>query len=382
VKSSIRIMFLGLAAAGALAFAGIAAARSHPVLIVSNLDPLFATQELIVAGPTTDPPIAETTMYVGPGNGMTLRPTRPFGEVDADLMSNADYGNSIFQLYGDVVSVNPSAYKNNTCAPGLHSAVWIARLQPLFLDVTFKMPIYVDYAEGAQKSYASYVLKTCMPSPYDPYPGGAIFGGRFLDFQLYLGNFTRAVSNRWTTVVTPFDANGGLDSRGAAEAQSIVQQGSISTLDVKRTVKRHGKKHKKRYYTTITGQVTLENGTGVPASLQVYELFGKEGGPEIAELKADESGNFSLKVRQKHTASFAVVANQYGTFVRPPVCNPVLDIGFGPLACSSVATSDLVAARISKTVHIPNGGAGISPARARTIVNRRFLPAVRGRLTP
>ena len=46
---SVRLLFAGLAATGALVLAGVAAAGSHPLLIVSNLDSYIQNQELIVA---------------------------------------------------------------------------------------------------------------------------------------------------------------------------------------------------------------------------------------------------------------------------------------------------------------------------------------------
>src|SRR4051794_15947077 len=117
------MMFLGLAAAGALAYAGVAAAATHPALIVSNLDPLINDQEVILVVSPKDPPVAKATIYVGAGNVLALRPRLPFGVAAADFQSNADYGSSFFSLIGDVVNANPAAYVHNDCSPGLHAAV-------------------------------------------------------------------------------------------------------------------------------------------------------------------------------------------------------------------------------------------------------------------
>lgn len=372
---------MGVAAGTGLVLAGAAAAAgSHPYLFASNLDPYIDSQELIVAVPTNDPAVSEATLYVGPGASLDLRPGTTFGEADADFMANADYGNTIFQLAGDVASVSPTEYQHNSCAPGLHAAVWLARMTPLFLDVTISIPIYVDYAKPAQQQYASYVLKTCMPSPYVPYPAGAIFGGRLLDFQLYLGNFRQAHDGRWSAVITPFAPGGGTDFKGSAEAQSVVSQGAISNLAVRRTVKRHA--GHRRFFARIHGRVTTSDGRGIPADVQVYELFGKEGGPEVASLKADHRGFFSLKVRQKRTASYGIVATELGNEIKPPTCTPVLNIGFGPLTCASVTSSDFQAVRISRKVHVPRGGAGIPAWRAAAIVHRRLLSLRTGTLSP
>lgn len=375
-----RSLSVGLAAACALVLAGVASAAPHPLLITSNLDPFIGEQELIFAVPTNDPPVAEATMYVGPGTTLTTQPGTTFGEADADLITNAEYGNSVFQLVGNVISVNPTAYENNTCSPGLHTAVWLARMRPLFLSVNIVVPIYVDVASAGQSSYASYVLKMCFPSPYDAYPGGAIFGSRVLDFQLYLTNFKHAGNSRWTTVVTPFKAGGGANPQGAAEAQAVVTQGSISKLSVHLKAKRHGKH--KRYSAQVRGRVTTTNGKGIQSHIQVYQLFGKDGGPEVAELKTDGSGAFHVKVRQRRTASYGVVASQLGDSITPAVCNPVLDVGFGPLSCASLTSSDFQAVRLTKKVRVPKGGAGIARSRAMAILSRR--PGVRatGTLSP
>jgi hypothetical protein len=374
---------VGLAAAASLAVAGTAGATLHPVLIVSNLDPILQSQELIVAVPTSDAPVAEATMYVGAGDTLTLSPTKVFGEVVADFMSNADYGNTVFALVGELQAANPAAYTHNSCAPGLHDAVWLARTNPLLFNVEVRIPIYVDRATPAQQSYASYVLKMCMPSPYESFPGGAIFGGRMLDFQLYLDNFQTAASNRWTTVLTPFKAGGGgTDTQAAAEAQAIVNQGSVSTLKIKRVAKKGRGKHKTRYFAHIRGRVTLSNGSGVPATVEIYELFSKFGGPHVKTVKASANGSFHAVVRQKRTASFGVVASELGKEITPAVCNPVLQIGFGPLPCASLTSSDFFSARVSKKVHIPKGGRGVPAGRATAIMHSRFLSRVRGRISP
>ena len=380
MKSSFRALLAGSVAAGALMVAGVAAAGSHPLLIVSNLDSYLQTQELIVAVPTNDPAIYKSTMYIGRGTTLVLRPGATFGEADADLMSNADYGKSIFQLFGDVIAVNPASYKNNTCAPGMHAAVWLARMTPLFLNVHINVPIYVDRAGPSEQSYASYVLKTCMPSPYDPFPGGAIFGGRLLDLQLYLTNFRHAGNTRWTTVVTPYHVNGGPFPEASGEAQAVVSQGSISTLTVKRTVKKN-RKHK-RYYAELSGRVTTTTGTGIPSDIAVYQLFSKEGGPEVAALRTDDQGNFSLRVRQKRTAFYGIVATEFGSLVKPPVCTPELNIGFGPLPCATLATSDFQSVRVSQKIHIPHGGKGIGAGRAKAFLQHRLAARAAGRLSP
>jgi len=380
VKSSIRLLLGGLAATGALVLAGVAAAGSHPLLIVSNLDSYIQSQELVVAVPTNDPPVAEATMYVGPGVTLTTQPGTTFGLAGGDFMSNAAYGNSVFQVLGDVVSVNPASYQNNDCAPGLPAAVWLARMTPLFLNAAVLIPISVDPAGAGQQSYASYVLKTCMPSPYVPYPDGAIFGGRMLDFQLYLTNFLHAGDGRWTTVVTPFTAGGATDPHSSAEAQSVVSQGSISTLSVKLTVKTHHKH--KLYFAHIHGRVTTTAGAPIPSSVDVYQLFSKNGGPEVASRKTSANGAFHVIVRQKRTASYGIVATQLGDEVTPAVCTPVLNIGFGPLPCATLTTSDFQSARVSRRVHIPKGGGGISASRATAFLRSRLASRAAGRLSP
>jgi hypothetical protein len=380
VKSSIRSLLVGLVASCALVPTGVASAVSHPLLIASNLDSYIGDQELIFVVPTNDAAVAEATVYVGPGTTLTTQPGTTFGEAYADLISNAVYGNSTFELDGLVTSVNPTAYENNTCAPGLHTAVWLARMTPLFLNVNIDVPIYVDAARADQQSYASYVLKLCFPSPYIPYPDGAVFGARVLDFQLYLTNFEHAGDGRWTTVVTPFKAGAGPDPQQAAEAQAVVTQGSISSLSVLLKSKRHGKH--KRYFARIHGRVTTTDGRGIRSQIDVYQLLGEDVGPEVASLKTDDSGAFHLKVRQKRTASYGVVAAQLGNQIKPAVCNPVLDIGFGPLSCASLTSSDFQSARVTKKVRIPKGGAGIARSRALTILRRHLLGRAPGTLSP
>jgi hypothetical protein len=321
--------------------------------------------------PTNDPAVSEATMYIGPRTSITLQPGTTFGEADADLVSNGLYGNTIFQLGGDVISVNPASYKNNTCAPGLHAAVWLARMTPLFLNASIRIPIYVDSANPSEAPYASYRLKTCFPSPYVPFPDGEIFGGRLLDFQLYLTNFVHAGDSRWTTVVTPFANDGTPDPQGAGQAQSLVTQGSISILKVKRIAKKHGKHT--LYFAHVQGRVTTKSGVGISSHVQIFQLFTMEGGPEVAARNTDVNGNFSVTVRQKRSAFYGILASELGNTISPPVCSPVLNIGFGPLPCASLTNSDFQSARVSKKVRIPRHGVGISATRANVLLHRLAL---------
>jgi len=124
-------------------------------------------------------------------------------------------------------------------------------------------------------------------------------------------------------------------------------------------------------------------GVGVPAQVQVYEFFSKEGGPRVGITKADNSGAFSATVRQYRTATFVVVGSQYGQLVTPPACNPVLEIGFGPLTCSSVTTSDFYVAKVGKKVKIPKRGRGLPAGEAARILHSpSFLSRAGGRFLP
>lgn len=345
-----------LACIAALAAAAAAGAGITPLIVASNLDRYLNEQELIVGFGAKDDPVAETTVYVGPG--VTIEASKPGDTIGFgffDLLAGHDYGDTIVSAFADVKAADPASYVSNRCSPGRHAQVWLARLDLLILDVHPAVVIYVDPAPPAARRYASYMLKMCFPSPYVTYPPGAILQSRMLDLGMVFTNFRSAASNRWTVVAEPFKpGTDQADPAAAAEAQSVVRQGAmwVRAKRVSRVVKGH-----ERSFANVHGRAITAGGVGVQAYVDLFAFVGKSrDGIRIARRRTSPRGTFAFRVKLKRPTHYVVIAAKTGAEVTPATCDPVLDIGFGPLSCASETTSDYATAAKTKKLVPPRRG--------------------------
>lgn len=353
MQRAFRPSLLAAVAGAAIALTGSALGAAskdsgfRPDLWASNLDRLIGLQAVQVAGSPSDVATAKATIYVGRGDVMSLPGAsvgKAIGGGAASARLGPAFGNAVVTLPGRVVVANPAKYAANRCSPGTHAAVWLLVLQEP-TGSSLAIPVYVDPAPQPTRSFASYQIQTCLPSPYIPESqGGAPMGAKVFRVAVSLSNFQRAVSNRWTAVLTPYVEGTGVPNlRGTVETQSVVSQAKIAKFKAKRVSKRTATG--KKYYAKIRG-VVKQNGKGTKAKVVLYAV-GKT--KPVAAKRSKKSGKFRFKKRIKKTTRFVVAARKAPGHQTPPQCVPDL----AGLPCTSVSTSGFQTFKVTKKFRVP-----------------------------
>jgi hypothetical protein len=162
----------------------------------TELDLYFPSSTAAPAAITTYVP-AGYTLATGQAAGTQV------GVVDggAVLFSGAERPITGSQIVAD----DPAKHAGDACAPGTHTAVWIANVT---IDtgggpLTIPVPIYVDPTTGVETARGSYKLQVCLPSPYNATP--SIRATEVdLDFpQVFTNPATRGIYI-WKTYVVPY----------------------------------------------------------------------------------------------------------------------------------------------------------------------------------
>ncbi len=182
--------------------------------------------ELDVFLPPSGPAEASIVFYAPQGYGVTVG--QPAGTKIGAVAANVTVGGSTtaVEADGDLVADDPAKYVGNTCAPGIHAAVFVANLSAA--GVTVQVPLYVDPTSGADTAIGSFKIQACLASPDVPAAmGGAPGGLRLieadLDFATVFTNPAATGNYTWSVFETPFAAGTTTpDPAGTVEARSIV----------------------------------------------------------------------------------------------------------------------------------------------------------------
>jgi hypothetical protein len=241
--------FVFLAAGGfALGSSGTALAAYNPSLLVAGTNHSLARSAPVVIGldkDDADDATAEGTIYSPRGYRVTLSqaPGTQLGGISGQYIVGARGGAKV-DIEGTVRADNPASYVANTCAPGLHEAVWV--LQFTLEGAQMQIPVYVDrVTAGPEAAYASARMKICLASPYVPPPQGAPSGSSLLVAAFSVGGIFTNPSARgthgWNAVFTPFSPGSAtLNPALAAQSTSYVRLPVRFAVSAKR--ERRGKK--------------------------------------------------------------------------------------------------------------------------------------------
>lgn len=216
----------------ALAVVALAAASYTPSMGIfqSTYKPGAAGPvTVVIAQAKADDPTARVVTYVAQGYNVTLG--QPAGTtIGAAVMGVQllDESANRLDLSGPVKTDNPANYISNTCAPGLHEAVWTLNVarpgQP-----ANPIPVYVDHTSATEATYSSAKITACFRDPMLP-PGDprrAPNGLKFLDASFTVKgvfkNPSAAGNKTWRSVFTPYRPGTGTPNpTGAREAQGLV----------------------------------------------------------------------------------------------------------------------------------------------------------------
>ena len=248
--------------------------------------------ELDVILPANGPAEASIVFYAPQGYGVTVG--QPAGTKVGVVAANVTIGGSTtaIEADGNLVTDDPATYVGNTCAPGVHAAVFVANLTAS--GITVAVPLYVDPTSGADTALGSFRIQACLASPDVPAAmGGAPGGLRLieadLDFATVFTNPAATGAYTWSVFETPFTPGTTTPNPAATvEARSIVGLPKLFSLKWALNAKKTG--------ATFGGKVT--EGGKARAGVNVRFLSSqKKTGPwaelGVAKTKANGSFNFT-----------------------------------------------------------------------------------------
>ncbi len=216
-------------------FAGLALASAAPAfadpteLYTRAYDTALgqsADTELDVIVPANGPAAASLVFYAPQGYGVTIG--QPAGTKVGSVISGVTVGSSTTELEADggLVADDPSKYFGNTCAPGLHAAVFVANLTASGIPV--QVPFYVDPTSTSESTLGGFKIQACLGSPDVPAaiggaPGGVRLIEAYLDFTNVFVNPAAPGTYTWRVFNTPFTPGTATpDATKTIEARSIV----------------------------------------------------------------------------------------------------------------------------------------------------------------
>ena len=302
-----RFVLLGAVLAGlALAAAAPALADTTEFYAIAYDTALGRSSdtELDLILPPSNPAEASITFYAPQGYGVTVG--QPAGTKVGAVAANVTVGGSTtaVEADGDLVTDDPAKYVGNTCAPGVHAAVFVANLAASGLTVA--VPLYVDPTSGADTALGSFKIQACLAAPDVPAAmGGAPGGLRLLeadlDFATVFTNPAATGNYTWKVFETPFTPGTTTPNPAATvEARSIVGLPKLFSLTWALNAKRTG--------ATFKGKVA--EGGKPRAGVNVRFLASqKKTGPWAAFGVAQTKANGSFAFTKTFTGSLYVFAH-------------------------------------------------------------------------
>ena len=207
---------------------------------------------------------------------------RPPGAVVGVAVAWSDWG---WGDMGRVTADAPEAHIANSCAPGLHDAVWLLRLGVDEREQA--VPLFVDRTRGLEGSYR---LETCLPRSSE-------LGLRVAMLEIDvdpLTNPARAGAYTWRAFVTPRGADGPDESR-AFELRSTVPLPMRLTL--------RARYDRRSRHAVLTGRFVS---SGFDVSGMPVELFVKVGRyfEPLRWTRTGPGGRYSFRRKLRGKATF------------------------------------------------------------------------------
>jgi hypothetical protein len=306
MKRFTRLALAAGAILAALAFSGSAWAAYAPSLTVTSSVSTPGRQTAIILGhiqSAADDPTAKDTIYAPPGYGVNLTQAvnTKIGDVSARLILRSG-GNAEVDVDGQVVADNPALHTANSCAPGLHAAVW--KLNITVAGTPLSVPIYVDpVTSGPEAAFASAKIQLCLAGPIGT-PAGAQLLFAFFDVNGVFTNPPTTADRVWRATFTPYtpgtpQPNAG----GTTEGQALVPGRVSLTMKAKSL---------KRGRVTITGRLLVSGRPFRGAEIELYAPCKRNartcptGVRRVARTKTNAQGNYTFRRKINKRTRFAV----------------------------------------------------------------------------
>lgn len=262
---------------------------------------------------------AKIVIYVPQGYRLDTSPTA--GTTVGSIDATADLsGNPLIIPTGTIVSDNPANYTSNpqaqACAPGTHTAVWVAHV------ANFAIPIFVDATTGTEGTLGAYKLQVCLTAPEASNPQVRLTEAQLNFTQTVLTNPVSPNDYLWRVLVTPYVAGSSTPNlTGTYELRSDVALPAMFTL-------KKSAYNKKTKRATLTGKFVL---LGQPTSgfpIAIFSISGQNV-KIVAQAKTNKKGVYSAHVRLTKTTRFQALVPEL-----PINCDPNVSSA-APAGCVS-----------------------------------------------
>jgi hypothetical protein len=252
---------------------------------------------------STSPPTLSARVDLSAAEGYTIDLTRPIGVtvgfMIAELVDAG--GTSPTSATGNIVVDDPAKYLTDptaqACAPGTHSAVWLAVLT--VLGQNLQLPIFLDRSTGT--TGPRYTLRFC---PLWPPPTGGPKGIGAINVAMLVDGLITPPTARglytWSALLSPPAAGSFLpDPSRAAEVRATVPQPQRLTLSARFDAK------KKSAQLTGTFTVLGKPQAGVTVSF-VASAIGSDDVSFFGPVRTDKGGRFSIRRTVERSTRFTV----------------------------------------------------------------------------
>ena len=325
MKRFTRLALAAGAIVAALAFSSSAWAVYAPSLTVTSSRNGPGRPTSILLGhiqTAADDPTAKDTIYAPLGYGVNLSQAvnTKIGDVSARLILR-NGGNAEVDVEGQVIADNPALHTSNSCAPGLHAAVW--KLNITVAGTPLTVPIYVDpVTSGPEAAFASAKIQLCLAGPIGT-PAGAQLLFAFFDVNGVFTNPSNTTNRIWRATFTPYTpGTPNPNPGGTTEGQALVP-GRVSL-----TMK---SKSLKRGRVTITGKLLVD---GRPYRGAVIELY--VGTKKVAQTRTNAQGNYTFKRKIKKRTRFGAQVLELADLTLPCPASPLPTV---PQGCRTATIS-------------------------------------------
>ena len=249
------------------------------------------------------PPAHYARVELSPAEGSRVDLARPVGDdVGFLFVELLDVGGtSSISASGEIVVEDPAKYVTDpaaqACAPGTHSAVWLAALRVLGQEL--RLPLFLDSTAGAPAP--RYTMRFCpmwSPPTVSPNGIGAMQFSMFVD-GLITPPTTRGL-HTWSAIVTPPVTGSTVpDPSRAAEVRATVPSPQRLTLSARHDAK------KKSAQLTGTFTVLGKPQAGVSVRFTASTL-GSDEFSSFGRIRTDKSGRFSIRRTIERSTRFSV----------------------------------------------------------------------------
>ena len=139
---------------------------------------------------------------------------------------------------GTVRADNPANHVSNSCAPGMHDAVWTVDFT--LAGTTYRLPIYVDrVTTGPEAAHASARMRLCPASPYFGQQGAVSLTYADLTLDDVFTNPAGQGVYAWNGVFVPYTpGTGSLNTALAAQSTAYIGLPGTFVVTAKRQKRR------------------------------------------------------------------------------------------------------------------------------------------------